>query len=117
MQKVFYEMKRSDLERAKGSLVSWKKVLSSKEEGGLGIKDLLSWNTAAVGKRIWDLLVGKSSLRTLWITKTKLKRLVLRGLHSHLIAAGSGGGYSNLHMSFKSFFVGNGEDFDFWFYP
>ncbi|XP_074301049.1 uncharacterized protein LOC141632397 [Silene latifolia] len=33
--------------------VSWEKICSPKNEGGLGIRDSSVWNTAAIGKLVW----------------------------------------------------------------
>ncbi|GAV87496.1 hypothetical protein CFOL_v3_30922, partial [Cephalotus follicularis] len=40
----------------KHSLVKWSKVCLPRQEGGLGIKSLKSWNQAMLLKQIWNLL-------------------------------------------------------------
>lgn len=45
-------------------IVAWDKVCRSKNEGGLGIKEVMSWNKAAVEKQVWYLVAIKSSLWT-----------------------------------------------------
>ncbi|XP_022857249.1 uncharacterized protein LOC111378309 [Olea europaea var. sylvestris] len=40
---------------SKKSLVSWKYICLPKEEGGLGLKDLKSWNLALLAKSLWNI--------------------------------------------------------------
>ena len=47
---------------AKGARVSWKVVCFPKSEGGLGIKDIYSWNKACVLPNIWAIISKSGSL-------------------------------------------------------
>ena len=49
--------------------VSWDTVTHSKEEGGLGIRDLLSWNTATSIRLIWLLFFKSGSIWVAWLVK------------------------------------------------
>ncbi|GKU95921.1 hypothetical protein SLEP1_g9218 [Rubroshorea leprosula] len=42
--------------------VSWEKVCRSRKEGGLGVKDLVKFNMALLGKWRWRLMVEKEAL-------------------------------------------------------
>ncbi|XP_021726927.1 protection of telomeres protein 1a-like [Chenopodium quinoa] len=44
----------SDLKQSP-NLVAWKEVCKSKKEGGLNIRDIHSWNIAAMGKHVWAI--------------------------------------------------------------
>ena len=43
-------------------LVKWKNVCKSKKFGGLGIRDIYTWNQIAVGKIAWHIHMLKDSL-------------------------------------------------------
>ncbi|XP_074304025.1 uncharacterized protein LOC141638510 [Silene latifolia] len=53
--------------------VGWDKVCSPKDEGGLGIRDSLSWNIAAIGKLIWWIYSCPNKLWVKWIHQVYLK--------------------------------------------
>ncbi|GAV57021.1 hypothetical protein CFOL_v3_00560 [Cephalotus follicularis] len=57
----------------KGGKVAWSIVCSSKDEGGLGIKDTRSWNLAAIMKIGWDICRRKASEWTDWCYAVLLK--------------------------------------------
>ncbi|XP_039024391.1 uncharacterized protein LOC120157277 [Hibiscus syriacus] len=63
--------------------VSWDKICCPKIEGGLGLKDLKSWNKAYMMKLIKNLLAGEGSLWIAWIysyvIKTKDFRVMTGG--------------------------------------
>ncbi|XP_074293447.1 uncharacterized protein LOC141620489 [Silene latifolia] len=54
-------------------MVSWEKVCSPKEEGGLGIKDSLSWNIAAIRKLVWWIYYSPDRLWVKWVYQIYLK--------------------------------------------
>lgn len=54
-------------------LVSWQKVCVPRSEGGLGIKQLRAWNSAALGKHLWTILTKPASLWSKWIHINYLK--------------------------------------------
>ncbi|KAK9723563.1 hypothetical protein RND81_05G008200 [Saponaria officinalis] len=54
-------------------LVSWDKVCKPKSEGGLGLKNDVLWNKAAVGKLVWWVAYKTDHLWVRWINHTYLK--------------------------------------------
>ena len=58
----------------RGARVSWKTVCYPKSEGGLGIKDLSSWNQECILQNICSLITKSGSLWIAWI-----QTYVLRG--------------------------------------
>lgn len=57
-------------EKRKIAWVSWDKICMTKEEGGLGIKNLNLFNLALLGKWAWKLVVGGKEL---WLNILKSK--------------------------------------------
>ncbi|XP_074293175.1 uncharacterized protein LOC141620125 [Silene latifolia] len=53
--------------------VSWEKVCRPKKEGGLGLKNDVIWNKAAVGKLVWWLNSKPDSLWVRWVGHIYLK--------------------------------------------
>ncbi|KAK9756465.1 hypothetical protein RND81_01G099700 [Saponaria officinalis] len=53
--------------------VAWDKVCSSKNAGGLGLKNLSYWNMAAVGKLVWWLVAKADRLWVQWVHHVYLK--------------------------------------------
>lgn len=49
------------------ALVAWQKVCMPRREGGLGIKQLRTWNRAASGRHLWVILTKTASLWSKWI--------------------------------------------------
>ena len=47
--------------------MSWNTVCLPKAEGGLGVKDMLSWNRACVLKNIWSIITQAGSLWIAWV--------------------------------------------------
>ncbi|XP_074313926.1 uncharacterized protein LOC141649128 [Silene latifolia] len=54
-------------------LVGWSKICKPKYEGGLGLKDDLVWNRAALGKLLWWLYAKPDHLWVKWVSHTYLK--------------------------------------------
>ncbi|KAL4557476.1 hypothetical protein LXL04_035656 [Taraxacum kok-saghyz] len=55
--------------------VAWKMVCKPQEEGGLGIRDLQTWNKALLTRQIWRLTKVKNSLWMDWVN--------IHHLHKH----------------------------------
>ncbi|GKA30765.1 RNA-directed DNA polymerase, eukaryota, reverse transcriptase zinc-binding domain protein [Tanacetum coccineum] len=53
--------------------VAWNQVCKSKEEGGLGIKDLSLWNEVLMSKHLWNVVSKKESIWLKWVTNNRLK--------------------------------------------
>ena len=54
---------------AKGARVSWEAICYPKSEGGLGLKDLMSWNQECMLQNIWAIMVKAGSLWITWINE------------------------------------------------
>ncbi|KAK3225417.1 hypothetical protein Dsin_005279 [Dipteronia sinensis] len=52
---------------SKGAKISWSDICLPKKEGGLGIKDLSSWNKALMIRHLWILIYGTNNLWSSWI--------------------------------------------------
>ncbi|XP_039019963.1 uncharacterized protein LOC120151654 [Hibiscus syriacus] len=52
---------------AAGGMVNWQKIRLSKSEGGLGLKDLKTWNKACLMLLIKHILAGEGSLWVAWL--------------------------------------------------
>ncbi|GAV65957.1 zf-RVT domain-containing protein, partial [Cephalotus follicularis] len=57
----------------KAGKVAWNKVCKPKTEGGLGIKNLRTWNKAAILEHGWDIIQSKNSLWVKWCYQVLLK--------------------------------------------
>ena len=53
--------------------VSWEKVVLTKRQGGLGIKDLLNWNKSCSLRLIWMLFFRPDSVWVQWFKEVILK--------------------------------------------
>lgn len=53
--------------------VAWEEVCKPKHEGGLGIRSLMHWNMAAVGKHIWAIAQKKDNLWVRWVHTIYIK--------------------------------------------
>ena len=51
----------------------WQDVCLPKAEGGLGLKDILSWNTACMIKHIWQIFAQAGTIWIAWIYAYILK--------------------------------------------
>ncbi|KAE8679033.1 RNA-binding family protein isoform 2 [Hibiscus syriacus] len=58
---------------ASGARVSWNKICSLKSEGGIGIKDMKTWNKACMFTLIKQILAGEGSLWVAWLHKYVIK--------------------------------------------
>ncbi|XP_020271874.1 uncharacterized protein LOC109847041 [Asparagus officinalis] len=98
-------------------LVNWKKVCLSKEEGGLGVKDINLFNDSLLSKWLWKYL-DKNSSTGLFIRK-------LYGIEGSLLQSrkynASNSHFWNAVLSFKDAFlhnvkwsIGSGDNVRFW---
>ncbi|GJV03208.1 RNA-directed DNA polymerase, eukaryota, reverse transcriptase zinc-binding domain protein [Tanacetum coccineum] len=53
--------------------VAWRNICSPKNQGGLGLKDLVLWNKAMIIKHLWYIALDKNSLWVKWVNTVKLK--------------------------------------------
>ncbi|KAK2652934.1 hypothetical protein Ddye_012790 [Dipteronia dyeriana] len=58
---------------SKGTKIYWSDICLPKKEGGLGIKDLSSWNKALMIWHLWILIYGTNNLWSSWIKAYHLK--------------------------------------------
>ncbi|KAL0455361.1 UNVERIFIED_CONTAM: hypothetical protein Slati_0875300 [Sesamum latifolium] len=97
--------------------VAWSQVCRPKEEGGLGIRDVLALNRALMSKHLWRIIIhDRTSIWIEWILKVRL--------HTHSIwmvsdRVGSWGWRKLLRLRplilpFIEYRVGNGEMFSIW---
>ncbi|TYH42271.1 hypothetical protein ES332_D11G053000v1 [Gossypium tomentosum] len=63
-------------EKVKVARVTWEQIRKPKNEGGLSLKDLASWNKASVIQHLWPILIQVGSLWIAWINT-----YMLRGRH------------------------------------
>ncbi|KAK1299125.1 hypothetical protein QJS10_CPB14g01330 [Acorus calamus] len=55
---------------AKQHQVAWSTICSPIDEGGLGIKRISDWNSAAPSTRFWELATGHPSLWADWMSRS-----------------------------------------------
>ena len=58
---------------AKGARVNWKDVCHPRSEGGLGLKDMASWNKACIMQNIWAIICKAGSIWIAWVEAYMLK--------------------------------------------
>lgn len=51
----------------KSPLVAWRIICDKKSVGGLGIRDSQLWNTAAIGKYVWNIAQKSENLWVKWV--------------------------------------------------
>nr|VDC95192.1 unnamed protein product [Brassica rapa] len=100
--------------------VSWETVTLTKEQGGLGVKDLHSWNLACILKLIWMLFFRPNSVWVCWF-----KEVILRGDISNYWTVNKSSTHSwlvNKMIKARELIypllkrrIGNGETTRFWF--
>lgn len=65
---------KGNLEGHSTARVAWETVVKTKEQGGLGVKDLQTWNKACCMRLIWLLFFRPNSVWVSWF-----KELILKG--------------------------------------
>ncbi|KAJ9536646.1 hypothetical protein OSB04_un000195 [Centaurea solstitialis] len=55
--------------------VAWVDVCKARENGGLGLRRMTTWNRALVSRNLWDILSKKNSLWTSWVRRYYLQSL------------------------------------------
>lgn len=63
---------KGSIEGSYTARVSWDTITHAKEEGGLGVRDLLSWNKATGVRLIWLLFFRSGSIWVAWFIKEVL---------------------------------------------
>ncbi|KAL8129255.1 hypothetical protein V2J09_018410 [Rumex salicifolius] len=63
----------SGKEAGNKNLVAWQRVCSPKRLGGLGLKEILSWNKESIGRSLFEIDQEKPSLWCSWINEHYLK--------------------------------------------
>jgi hypothetical protein len=53
--------------------VAWKKIALPLDEGGLGIRDLSTWNITLLSKLLWNIQAKKDNLWVKWINVKYLR--------------------------------------------
>lgn len=72
---------KGSLEGHHSAKVAWDTVTLTKEQGGLGVKDLLLWNKACCLRLIWILFFRDDSVWAIWF-----KEVILNGsVHNYWI--------------------------------
>lgn len=64
---------KGDVESRNTARVSWETVVLPKKQGGLGIKDLLTWNKACTIRLLWLMFFRSGSLWVAWFRDVVLK--------------------------------------------
>ncbi|XP_019238011.1 PREDICTED: uncharacterized protein LOC109218132 [Nicotiana attenuata] len=55
------------------ALVAWDTVCKPKQQGGLGIKDCMAWNEAAMVKYVWNIANKEDNLWVKWVNHVYIK--------------------------------------------
>ena len=63
---------QGDMKKGKAK-VAWNIVCLPKHEGGLGVKNLESFNIALMTKNLWNIIMRKDSLWVRWVYSYKLQ--------------------------------------------
>ena len=82
-----------------GDKVSWEDVSSPRDEGDLGIKDIVIWNEAAIIKHGWFLIAdGEESMWCQWVISYLLKGKSFCHVKISQDSCGFGGKVSNIFL-------------------
>ncbi|KAL0448195.1 UNVERIFIED_CONTAM: LINE-1 reverse transcriptase [Sesamum latifolium] len=92
--------------------VAWSQVCRPKEEGGLGIRDVLALNRALMSKHLWRIIIqDRTSIWVEWILTVRLRTHSIWTVSDRV---GSWGWRKPLILPFIEYRVGNGEIFLVW---
>ncbi|XP_010678145.1 uncharacterized protein LOC104893708 [Beta vulgaris subsp. vulgaris] len=58
---------------ARGGNVAWEKVCQPKKAGGMGIRQVMQWNKAAMTKYVWAIASKQDSLWIKWVNNVYIK--------------------------------------------
>lgn len=64
---------KGDIESRNSARVAWGTVTLTKKQGGLGVKDLLTWNKACCLRLIWMIFFRPDSVWVAWFKEVLLK--------------------------------------------
>lgn len=64
---------RTFLWGSKVARVSWRQVCLPKHEGGLGLRDLRTWNKALLAQNLWNIHLKKDTLWVKWVNEFFLR--------------------------------------------
>ena len=112
---------KGDETNSKGAKVAWEDLCVSLDEGGLNIKNLETWNIAAMAKHLWNLCSKKDSLWIKWCNTYKIKGRSIWALSIPNDASWSWKKILKIREKFRMQIktcIGNGSQafmwFDFW---
>ncbi|KAK3189471.1 hypothetical protein Dsin_029032 [Dipteronia sinensis] len=103
---------------SKGAKICWYEVCLPKKEGGLGSKDLSSWNKALMIRHIWILRYGTNNLWSSWIKACHLKDSNLWEAKAQCTCSWNWRKLLHLRPLVRSLiqhFIGNGSSTSLWF--
>ncbi|GAV89428.1 hypothetical protein CFOL_v3_32843, partial [Cephalotus follicularis] len=103
----------------KRSLVNWSKVCLPRQEGGLGIKSLKSWNQALLLKQNW-ILLNDHSLWVQWCKVNLIKKHSFWTLSSYDSLSWSWKQIlllRNAALNYLRYVCGKGDKFSLWYGP
>nr|GEW80924.1 RNA-directed DNA polymerase, eukaryota, reverse transcriptase zinc-binding domain protein [Tanacetum cinerariifolium] len=100
------------------ALVTWKNLCKPKSHGGLGLKNLSSWNKALIIKHLWHIAMDKN---TMWVRCINTFKLKGRSLWEINEDVNDSCGWRNIlrmrQLMIRNIFVhiGNGSKISIWF--
>ncbi|XP_062100650.1 uncharacterized protein LOC133806577 [Humulus lupulus] len=53
--------------------VAWSEIGTGKKQGGLGFRNIGTWNTCAIGKYVWDIAMKEDNLWVEWVHNVYLR--------------------------------------------
>ncbi|XP_071687680.1 uncharacterized protein [Rutidosis leptorrhynchoides] len=100
------------------SKVKWSGVCLPKEEGGLGIKSLKTWNIALMAYHIWSIITHKKSLWVKWIHTYRLNHRNFWVVDTVASSSWAWWKILSIREDIRHLFVhvvGNGDDTSAWY--